>query len=1237
MYIPRFFKPLALLSLILSISSDYIVAQTVSFIASSGGQAANSGGSLTICQGQQITFVNTSLDMPSGTIYSWSFDSGFPNFASDTENNSHIITYNSFTSSAIATLTSSIGGIVTTVSMTIVVNQTPSSNINLLNTGTGFGVTNSSGITMFRNCNASMVSTMFNFNVNSNLAGTIQTFDWGDGSPNNSHLDLVFDQISHLYDLGQYTLTHTVIHPNGCQVIRQYLVFNGTAPIVTVSGSGQTTCLPFPYTIEILSNNIATYNVSFTDGSPISIFTTSQDTTISHLFNSSSCNLSYQIGSITIENAFQANIFAINACGFTTTSVGPITISTGTDAQFSYSPSSPICQEQPVTFTNQSISGENVDQNGCSNNYSYYWSMEETTGWSVTNGTMGSNNGFFGTTYDYTQWSTPLLDSVEITFETPGTYHMWLYTANACGIDSIMNSIIINPTAKVLFNPDIQTICSGDFSSSIFMESTIPGYLINWQMIDTFNISGLSFTSGSSVSVDTILPFVITNPTKEMGFVVFNATVGCTNVPSSLDTIYVYPLGDLQVNPLQQSICSNEQTNIQITSNFDEASFSWKAIYPSTITGASDGTGENIAQILFNSGTASDTVTYIVYIGNVICPDDSIVVHVAVQPGINLNQNNDTIVCSGLVLNPVDYISSLPNTSFTWKNSNTAIGLGDSGTGQVPTWTVSNNNSGLPISGTITVTAILDLSCPGTETDFTVIVNPNGNINVSTLDTLICNGEAVGITVESSVSSANIIWTQSSSSSITGANNGSGNLGSISDVLNNDGSTLSIDSVFYTFSISNVQCPDSNVTISVAVHPQITINNISNILVCPSQSISPENFVSTPAGASFSWTNDNTSIGILSNGTGQITSWSAPQNNTSSLITGTITVSAQLNGCPGVDNQFTVSINPIPNYTFNLNPSSGLSCVSPTAEINGTVFPSESIIVWSGPGIVLGQGTSNITINTPGNYSILMTDPVAGCVATEIVIMEPPKQINITAAQIQNITCKGASDGVITITTDNSSGVIYTWSPNSGSGASINGLSPNIYYVLVTNDDICSDDSTFTISEPDPIIVSIIDSVGSECGEAQGSLTINASGGQGGFNYEWNNGKTGAINTGIDAGIHTVTVTDAAGCSVEEAFNLGCTELIPIIVPQLITPNGDGKNDKWIIQNIQQYPEIKVWVYNRWGNLVYQSQPYKNDWNGYYTEGGNVDGPLPASTYFYLIDTMKKSQNPYKGYIEIQP
>ena len=71
------------------------------------------------------------------------------------------------------------------------------------------------------------------------------------------------------------------------------------------------------------------------------------------------------------------------------------------------------------------------------------------------------------------------------------------------------------------------------------------------------------------------------------------------------------------------------------------------------------------------------------------------------------------------------------------------------------------------------------------------------------------------------------------------------------------------------------------------------------------------------------------------------------------------------------------------------------------------------------------------------------------------------------------------------------------------------------------------------------------------------------------------------------------------------------------------------------IVNLELYPNNIVKVYNRWGSLVFEAEPYQNDWNGHYK--GTAANSLPASTYFYVIDTKKKSQDPYTGYIEIQP
>lgn len=238
-----------------------MVAQTASFTT----LPVNSGASLTICQGQQVTFINTSTGISPGATYAWTFSSGTPSNATGT--GPHTSVYNTVTTTSATLVITNTNGTTLSSTMSITVNIAPTSSITLLNSGAGFATSNANGVTLFRNCTSS-TSTAFNFGVTAYAPGTTQTFNWGDGTPNSTQADLVSNQISHNYSLGQYTLTHTVVLPNGCQVIKQYSVFNGQAPVITVSGSGQNTCLPFPYDLDILSNNVpgTLYNVSFTDG-----------------------------------------------------------------------------------------------------------------------------------------------------------------------------------------------------------------------------------------------------------------------------------------------------------------------------------------------------------------------------------------------------------------------------------------------------------------------------------------------------------------------------------------------------------------------------------------------------------------------------------------------------------------------------------------------------------------------------------------------------------------------------------------------------------------------------------------------------------------------------------------------------------------------------------------------------------------------------------------------------------
>ena len=80
----------------------------------------------------------------------------------------------------------------------------------------------------------------------------------------------------------------------------------------------------------------------------------------------------------------------------------------------------------------------------------------------------------------------------------------------------------------------------------------------------------------------------------------------------------------------------------------------------------------------------------------------------------------------------------------------------------------------------------------------------------------------------------------------------------------------------------------------------------------------------------------------------------------------------------------------------------------------------------------------------------------------------------------------------------------------------------------------------------------------------------------------------------------------------------------------IITPNGDGKNDTWVIKNIDQYPNNSVKVMDKSGNVVYSKQGYTNDWDGTYN-----NAPLSQGTYYYIVDFGADSGLVYRGFITI--
>jgi gliding motility-associated-like protein len=104
---------------------------------------------------------------------------------------------------------------------------------------------------------------------------------------------------------------------------------------------------------------------------------------------------------------------------------------------------------------------------------------------------------------------------------------------------------------------------------------------------------------------------------------------------------------------------------------------------------------------------------------------------------------------------------------------------------------------------------------------------------------------------------------------------------------------------------------------------------------------------------------------------------------------------------------------------------------------------------------------------------------------------------------------------------------------------------------------------------------------------------------------------------------YTLNVTTTAGCkgSGSETITVQASVLPPLGIPNVFSPNGDGINDTWIITNITYYPDAEVSVFNRYGQLVYQTQGAYKPWDGNYN-GKKV----PFGTYYYIIDTKNNAK-----------
>ncbi len=211
--------------------------------------------------------------------------------------------------------------------------------------------------------------------------------------------------------------------------------------------------------------------------------------------------------------------------------------------------------------------------------------------------------------------------------------------------------------------------------------------------------------------------------------------------------------------------------------------------------------------------------------------------------------------------------------------------------------------------------------------------------------------------------------------------------------------------------------------------------------------------------------------------------------------------------------------------------------------------------------------------------------------------------------------CYGDTDGSIAVSVGNTlPPVAYSWS-NGATTESLTNLGAGEYILTIRETPTqCLLTATFTITQPDSFTLTprITDD---HCMKNEGAIYMHAGGGTRPYTYAWNNSTTTAAElANLRSGDYVFIITDSNNCTKTTTITVHDDTCHLVQIPDVITPNGDGYNDQWMIKGLDIYPQASVQVFNKWGDMLFERNGYNNDWTG---QGKN--GPIPDGTYYYIL------------------
>jgi gliding motility-associated-like protein len=757
------------------------------------------------------------------------------------------------------------------------------------------------------------------------LPSTSASWDFGDGSTGSG------DTVIHIYNLpGTYLARFNVSLPNGC-IGSGYKLVTITQPVGSFSFNGTFYCDSQVVRFDAVTNNADSLFWSFGDGTVLH----TKQTTVFHSYTTpgiyipmlelqstngcvsnvpatdtvriemlkagfihnlvktcgnTSINISdtsysyfgilsrqWNFGDGTIVNGgtnlshsyavpgnYTITLIITGISGCTDTASIPVNVTINAVPAVTVAGPATVCQGVPFTLTSNVVSADPI-------NY-YHWSV---------------SNGFTGTGTSFTS-----------TFNTAGIYNFQLIvsTINGCN-DTTTHQLIVNPTPDVNTPPN-QVLCSGSSANAVNFSGTVSSTIFNWT--NTAPLIGLA--SGGSGNIPSFTASSNGNSVANAGITVTPTANGCPG-PSKTFVITVNPIPSVN-QPLNQTLCSGSNANaVNFTSVVNNTNFNWTNTN-TQIGLAAGGTGNIPSFIAATNGPVVTTGTISITPSANGCPGLPKSFTITVNPVPDVSQPADQILCNNSNTATVIFAGAVNGTVYNWTNSNTAIGLPASGTGNISSFLI-NINSGVPVIANITVTPSVN-GCTGQPKTFTITVNPVPSVVQPANQTLCSNSTTNAISFTGSVNNTLYAW--ANNNPLIGlVASGAGNIPSFTAMANGP----NITSGTITVTPESYGCPGLPKSFTITVNPVPDVNQPADQTLCSGNSTLPVNFTGAVNNTVYNWTNTNNSIGLASNGIGNIAAFTAV-NTTSTAASATVSILPMANGCPGTPRMFNITVNPVP-------------------------------------------------------------------------------------------------------------------------------------------------------------------------------------------------------------------------------------------------------------------------------------------------------------------------------------